>query len=90
MKIIPSTRAGKRYMVTFSNGKTVHFGSKGGRTYTDHGDKAKREAYIARHKVNENWKDPYSAATLSRYLSWGDSTSLEANHQAFMRRFGVN
>lgn len=77
-------------MATFSNGKTVHFGSEGSKTYLDHGDKKKREAYLARHKVNENWTDPYSAGALSRFLLWGDSTSLEANHQAFMRKFGVN
>jgi hypothetical protein len=77
-------------MATFSNGKVVHFGATAGRTYIDHGDKAKRTAYIARHKVNEDWTNPYSAGALARFLLWGDSTSLEANHQAFMRRFGVN
>ena len=77
-------------MVTFSNGKVVHFGATAGRTYIDHGDKAKRTAYIARHKVNEDWTNPYSAGALARFLLWGDSTSLEANHQAFMRRFNVN
>jgi len=90
MKIEKSTRAGKKYMATFSNGKTVHFGSAGSSTYLDHKDKKKREAYLARHRVNENWNDPYSAGALSRFLLWGDSTSLEANHQAFMRKFGVN
>ena len=34
MKIQPSTRKGKRFMVTFENGKTVHFGQAGGQTYT--------------------------------------------------------
>jgi hypothetical protein len=77
-------------MATFSNGKVVHFGAKGSKTYLDTGDKAKREAYLARHRVNENWLDPYTPATLSRFISWGDSTSLEANHQAFMKRFGVS
>lgn len=90
MLIQKSTRKGKRFMAKFANGKTVHFGATAGRTYIDHGDKEKRSAYIARHKVNEDWTDPYSAGALSRFLLWGDSTSLEANHQAFMRKFGVN
>lgn len=90
MKIQKSTRIGKRFMVTFANGKILHFGASNGKTYIDHGDKAKRSAYLARHKVNENWNDPYSAGALARFLLWGDSTSLEANHQAFMRKFGVN
>lgn len=77
-------------MATFANGKTIHFGASSGKTYIDHGDKKKREAYLARHKVNENWNNPYSAGALARFLLWGDSTSLDANHSAFMRKFGVN
>ena len=87
MKIEKSTRKGKRLMATFKNGKTVHFGSATGSTYVDHGDKNKRAAYLARHKVNENWDDPYSPGSLARYLLWGDLVSLEANHRDFMRRF---
>lgn len=90
MRIEKSTRAGKRFMATFSNGKVVHFGSAVGRTYIDHGDKALRSAYLARHsKANENWNDPYSAGALSRWLLWGDSPSLDINHVSFMKRFGV-
>jgi hypothetical protein len=90
MKIQPSTRKGKRFMVTFSNGVTTHFGQAGGRTYIDEGDKDKREAYLKRHKARENWDDPYSAGALSRWLLWGDSTDLETNHRSFMRRFKVS
>jgi hypothetical protein len=89
MLIQKSTRAGKRYMATYANGKVVHFGQAGGQTYIDHGDKAKREAYLARHKKRENWNDPFSAGSLSRYLLWGDSTNLETNHQAFMQKFPI-
>jgi hypothetical protein len=90
MKIQASTRKGKKLMATFANGKVVHFGAKGSKTYIDHGDKAKRTAYLARHASREDWSDPYSPGALSRFLLWGDSTSLEANHQAFMRRFNIN
>jgi len=74
-------------MATYANGNVVHFGQEGGQTYIDHGDKLKRENYIKRHKARENWNDPFSAGSLSRYLLWGDSTDLETNHQAFMRKF---
>ena len=90
MRIEASTRKDKKLMAIFANGKTVHFGSKGSKTYLDHKDKVKRSAYIARHKVNEDWSNVYSPGALSRYLLWGDSTSLEANHQAFMRRFNIS
>jgi hypothetical protein len=91
MLIEKSNRKGKRYKVVFANGKVVHFGQEGGSTYIDHGDKVKRAAYLARHGANkkEVWNDPYSAGSLSRYLLWGDSTSLDVNHAAFMNRFRV-
>lgn len=89
MLIQKSTRAGKRFMATYANGKVVHFGQAGGKTYIDHGDKAKREAYLARHKKRENWNDPFSPGALSRYLLWGDSTNMETNHQAFMSKFPI-
>ena len=90
MKIETSTRADKRLMATFANGKVVHFGQRGSQTYIDHGDERKRTAYLARHKSRENWDDPYSAGALSRWLLWGDSKSLDVNHATFMRRFGVS
>jgi len=89
MKIEKSTRKGKRFMATYKSGKVVHFGQDGGSTYIDHGDKDKRTAYLARHKARENWNDPFSAGSLSRYLLWGDSTSFDANHAAFMKKFPI-
>ena len=88
MIIQPSTRKDKRYMIAYQ-GKTIHFGQKGGSTYIDNGDKIKRENYIKRHKVNEDWTK-VNAGSLSRFLLWGDYTTLEQNHQAFMKRFGIS
>ena len=82
-----STRKGKRFMFTFSNGKVVHFGQAGGSTYIDNHDKAKRSAYLARHAVNEDWSNPYSAGSLCRWLLWGNHKTLEANHESFMKKF---
>jgi hypothetical protein len=89
MLIEKSTRKGKRFMATYANGKVVHFGQEGGKTYIDEGDKIKRENYLLRHKKRENWNDPFSAGSLSRYLLWGDSTNMETNHQAFMKKFPI-
>jgi hypothetical protein len=90
MIIKPSTRKDKRYQATFNNGKTIHFGLRGGQTYIDHGDKIKRENYIKRHAVNEDFSNPYSASALSRFLLWGDYKTLDENHQAFMKKFRVS
>ena len=89
MIIKPSTRKDKRYQAVFNNGKTIHFGLRGGNTYIDHGDKIKRENYIKRHAVNEDWTK-VNAGSLSSFLLWGDYTTLDANHQAFMKKFNVS
>lgn len=88
MIIKPSTRQDKRYMLVYK-GKTIHFGQKGGSAYIDHGDKIKRENYIKRHKVNEDWTKVNSGSA-SRFLLWGDYKTLDENHQAFMKRFGIS
>ena len=46
-----------------------------------------RDAYIARHRVNENHGDPLTPGALSRWLLWGESRSLARNTAAFRRRF---
>jgi hypothetical protein len=89
MEIQKSTRKGKRLMVKFANGKVIHFGQQGGETYIDHGDKAKREAYLARHAKRENWKTPYNAGSLSRWLLWGPYTQLQANVGFFKSMFNI-
>jgi hypothetical protein len=78
----------KRFKVVIHN-KTYHFGQKGGSTYIDHGDKAKRDAYIKRHKVNENW-DAINAGSLSRFILWGDSTNIKNNIKYYKKRFNIN
>lgn len=87
MLIQKSTRKGKRFMATYANGKVIHFGLDTGKTYIDEGNKLKQAAYLARHEKREDWNNPFTAGSLSRYLLWGDSTSLDANHNAFMKKF---
>mgnify|MGYP003650401597 CR=1 FL=1 len=69
------------------NHKTVHFGSKGSSTYLDNKNEKTKDAYIARHKVNENFNDPMSAGSLSRWLLWGPTTSLSQNITKFKSKF---
>jgi hypothetical protein len=88
MNLIKSTRKGKRFTAVFED-KRVHFGSKNGNTYIDHGDKTKRLNYIKRHQVNEDFDNPYSAGSLSRWLLWGDSTDLYKNLKEFRKKFSL-
>jgi len=87
--ITQSDRKDKRYMATFYNGIKVHFGLKGGQTYIDHADKEKRDAYLKRHQKNENWDDPYTAGSLSRFITWGNSTNINKNISEFKKRFNL-
>jgi hypothetical protein len=89
MQIADSNRKGKRFVAIFKDGTKTHFGQAGGKTYIDHQDKDKRAAYLARHGVNEDWTDPKKASTLSRFISWGDYTSIDGNIAAYRRRFSV-
>ena len=81
-----STRAGKKYMVTY-NGKLIHFGSSamqhyrdrtgvGAWSHKDHNDAARRKSYLARAKGIRNkqgeatWKDPTSPNYYSVKYLW--------------------
>ena len=97
LSIKPSDRKDKRYVAEFCqcNGeskckseerKKTHFGYKGGSTYIDHKDDKKKDAYIARHKVNENWNEPTSPGALARYILWNKKT-LSASIADFKSRF---
>ena len=68
--------------------KTIHFGSAGMDDYTKTKDKAQRQRYLDRHRKNENWNDPMTAGALSRWILWGDSTSLNKNIATFKKKFG--
>ena len=91
LKIVDSTKKNKRYTALFREGdtliKVIQFGSKGSKTYIDHGDVVKRKNYLARHKVNEDWTKPMNAGSLSRWLLWGNNKSLASNLKSFKSKF---
>lgn len=67
--------------------KTVHFGQKGYEDYTTTGgDEVKKNAYIKRHQVNENWNDPTTAGALARWVLWNKPTISESIAD-YKRRF---
>ena len=64
--ISKSERPEKRFMAKFEK-KTVHFGQKGGSTFVDHKDEKKKNAWMARHRVREDWGDYDTAGALSKH-----------------------
>ena len=91
-----SNRDDKRYMAIFTdnsgNKSTTHFGyadkNKTGSTYIDHNNDDKKKAYIARHRVNENWADFKTAGALSKHILW-NKTSLQSSINDYKKKFNL-
>jgi hypothetical protein len=93
LKIKPSEKKTKKYDAIFTkdnNIKIVSFGAKNMSDYTIHKDKQRRTNYLARHKANENWNNPITAGSLSRFILWGPSTDLETNIKLFKKKFNLS
>lgn len=50
-----SDKKDKKYFIITNNGKKVYFGATGYDDFTTHGDEKRRQAYVNRHKKNEDW-----------------------------------
>jgi hypothetical protein len=49
--------------------KKISFGSSVSTTFAEGASEEKKNAYLARHKVNEDWTKP-NAGSLSRWILW--------------------
>ena len=85
-----STNEKKKYMAVFyedkKKKKTIHFGCAGMSDFTKHKDEARKQRYMNRHKARENWQNPMSAGSLSRYILWNKPT-LKASIMDYKKRF---
>lgn len=89
MYIFPSERQNKRFKAVFHDNRVIHFGSKDGETYIDHHNDVKRMNYIKRHSMlNEDWTNPYSAGTLSRFILW-EKPNLRYAINSYKKRFNI-
>jgi hypothetical protein len=68
--------------------KKVLFGEKGGSTYIDHHDINKKIAYIARHKVREDFENYMSPGSLSRWILW-EFTDYKKAVRNYVKMFGL-
>lgn len=82
----PNAPKDKKRLIAFfimKNGKTKSkkFGSAKAFTYFDGADDVKRNSYLARHKVRENWNDIFSAGALAKEVLWEDTnkSKIEKN-----------
>ena len=72
-----------------SRHKTIYFGDSSLKDYTTHSPLEREERkrlYIARHRVREDWTDPFTAGFWSRWILWNKPT-VKASFEDVMRRF---
>ena len=82
-----------KYQITLeeiASGKihTVKFGGHGYDDYTLSKNDKKKEDYILRHKVREDWNNPLKSGTLSRYILWNKPT-LMGSLKDYLKRFNI-
>ena len=68
--------------------RRIPFGAAGYSDLTINRDRRRRSMYLARHRKNENWNDPYSAGALSRWILW-ETPNLEQNVKMFRSKFNL-
>ena len=83
-----STRKGKRFVIIMEDMKH-HFGSDVGKTYIDHGDLKKKEAWIKRHQIDKGYNNQHSGIYYSRHLLWGEKKSIKENIKLLEKKLNV-
>ena len=70
------TRKNKKLMITTPESRKMHFGSALHSDFTMHHDEERKERYIKRHAIKEDWtfKGINTAGFFSRYLLWNEKT----------------
>ena len=87
------------FLVNKEKTKTIHFGSAGMRDFTKINDKNSKwylpkaldrnvvkDSYLRRHEKNEDWNNPLTAGSLSRWILW-DKKTLDSSIKAFVKKF---
>lgn len=91
VSIKPSSKATKKYDAVFNidnKSKTVSFGAKGYSDFTIHKDEVRKQRYLTRHRATEDWSNPITPGSLSRYVLW-NKTSLRESIADYKWRFNL-
>ena len=81
-----SDRKDKKYDAVIDGKKTVSFGATGYSDFTKHKDEERKERYIARHKVNQDWRDYKTSGMWAKNILWNKST-IEASVRDTNKKF---
>jgi hypothetical protein len=83
-----------KYIATLLNKETgreksIKFGAFGMEDYTIHKDDKRKDNYIARHRVRENWNDPLTAGFWSKHILWNLKT-VDASLKDTLKKYKLN
>ena len=84
-------KKGKKYeIILLINGKirSIHFGSNISKTFVEGATLEKRNNYLKRHSVNEDWNS-INPGSLSAGILWGDSNDIQENLKDYMKKFNI-
>lgn len=94
LSVKPSPRQGKKYVAELQDntGKkhVVHFGATGYEDFSTHHDDVRKERYLARHVMREDWKKSgvLTPGFWSRWVLW-NKPMLHASVADVRRRFNL-
>ena len=80
-----------RFTAVFSyhgKSKKVNFGDIRYDNYTIYKNDERKRLYLLRHKSNEDWNNPMTAGSLSRWILW-NKTTIEESIKDFKKRFDI-
>jgi hypothetical protein len=80
----------KRYDAVFQIGNTIRvipFGSNLD-NYTIHKDANRKRLYLNRHRSREDWNDPLTPGSLSRWILW-NLPDINSSIRDFKNRFNL-
>jgi len=87
LKSVTRDPTGKHKLVArFADGSKLGFGSPTSQTFAEGATKQKRDAYLKRHQVNENWLKK-SKGALSRWVLWS-APNIASGVKNYNRKVG--
>ena len=70
------------------NTKSIHFGLNVSKTFFEGATIEKRNNYLKKHSVNENWNE-INPGSLSAGILWGDTNDNQENLMDYMKEFNI-
>ena len=86
-----SKKKNKKYEIILlidGKNKNFNFGSNVSKTFVEGASIQKRNNYLKRHSVNENWNS-INPGSLSAGILWGDSNDIQENLKDYMKEFNI-